>query len=111
MSLKRGDLVEVVGCFDPKFNKFIGERFTLNEKTTFLIEGNFDIGWQSPFKTEGKIFAPLGKCLRKVNPDGDELSDESFEELMAKLKTPNKSSNIVTVNIKLNEASNNEVIR
>lgn len=103
MSLKKGDLVEIVGCFDSEFNKFIGERFTLNEKTTAAVGGNFGIGWRSPFETKNKIFAPLEKYLRKVNPDGDELSDESFEELMTKLKSPTKNSNIVTVDINLEE--------
>ena len=103
MSLKKGYLVEVIGCFDPKFNKFIGERFTLNEKTLVSIGAVRGIGWRSPFQTEGKIFAPLEKYLRKVNPDGDELSDESFEELMTKLKSSTKNSNIVTENINLEE--------
>ena len=101
MGLKKGDLVEVIGCLDSRFNKFIGERFTLNEKTPVPIGGNLTEGWWSPFQAEGKIFTPLEKYLRKVNPDGDELSDESFESLMIKLKSPNKSSRIVPVNIKL----------
>lgn len=112
MSLKKGDLVEVIGCFDLRFNKkFIGERFTLNEKIPVSLGAARGVGWRSPFQTEGKIFAPLEKYLRKVNPDGDELSDESFEELMTKLKSSTKNSNIVTVNINLEEVSNNGGIR
>ncbi len=103
MSLKKGDLVEVIGCFASRFNKFIGERFTLNEKTPVSLGATRGVGWRSPFQTEGRTFAPLEKYLRKVNPDGDEISDESFEELMTKLKSPTKNSNIVTVNINLEE--------
>ena len=106
MSLKKGDLVEVIGCLDTKFIKFIGERFILNEKTLTSIGDNFGSGWRSPFKEGNQIFAPLEKYLRKVNPDGDELSDESFESLLEKLKSYKKDNNIITVSIELEENLN-----
>lgn len=103
MSLKKGDLVEVIGCLNTEFNKFVGERFILNERTLTSTGDSFKWGWRSPFETEDQIFSPLEKYLRKVNPDGDELAGESFESLMTKLKSSKKDNNIVTVNIKLDE--------
>ena len=103
MSLKKGDLVEVIGCLNTKFNKFVGERFILNERKITSTGASFRWGWGSPFETGDQIFCPLEKYLRKVNPDGDELAGESFESLMSKLKSAKKDNNIVTVNIKLEE--------
>lgn len=104
MSLKKGDLVEVIGCSDPVFDGFIGNRFTL-EVEVILSSGKYSDckGWMSPFSSEGYLFAPLEKYLRKVNLDGDERSDESFESLMKKLKSFTNNNNIVTVGIKLEE--------
>lgn len=104
MSLKKGDLVEVIGCSHPRFSEIIGSRFTLEEE--IVIETGEYLGckgWMSPFSSEYYLFAPLEKYLRKVNPDGDELSDESFNSLMTKLKSTKKGNSIVTVNIKLEE--------
>lgn len=85
--LKKGDLVEIIGCSDTRFSKFVGERFILSE-VTVLSTGELrgSVGWRSPFRIEGCRFSPIEKYLRKVNPDGDELSNESFNEIMNKLK-------------------------
>ena len=101
MSLKKGDLVEVIGCRSLDFKRFVGERFILNERTLTSTGDSFRWGWRSPFETEYQIFSPLEEYLRKVNPDGDKLSNESFESLLSKLKSFKKDNNIVTVNIKL----------
>ena len=103
MSLKKGDLVEVIGCFNIKFSKFVGERFILNERTLTLAGYSYASSWRSPFNVENSHFCPQEKYLRKVTSDGDELSDESFDSLMAKLKSAKKDNNIVTVNIKVEE--------
>lgn len=91
MSLKKGDLVEIIGCRNPSLNKFIGKRFILNVSTLVKMGDSYVRGWRSPFETRTLIFSPAEKYLRKVNPDGDELSSESFESLMLKLKTANKN--------------------
>ena len=107
MSLKKGDLVEIIGCNNPEFSKFIGRRFILEFKSTLVVGAcRGMVGWKSPFETDRLVFTPLEKYLRKVNLDGDERSDESFESLMKKLKSFTNNNNIVTVDIKLEERNN-----
>ena len=103
MSLKKGDLVEVIGCRSLDFKRFVGERFILNERTLTSTGDSLRWGWRSPFETESQIFSPLEEYLQKVNPDGDELAGESFESLMSKLKSFKKDNNIDTVSVKLEE--------
>lgn len=100
MSLKKGDLVEVIGS-DSGMQEVVGLRFTLEfyEELYSITTGEVIYAWLTPIIG----FAARECYLRKVNPDGDELSDESFESLMSKLKYFNKEANIITVNIKLEE--------
>ena len=103
MSLKKGALDEVTDCFNPKFSKFVGERFILNEKTLTLAGYSYASSWRSPFNVENSHFCPQEKYLRKINPDGHELSGGSFESLLGKLKSYKKDNNIVTLKIELEE--------
>lgn len=89
-NFKKGDLVEVVES--PYCPEYIGERFVLTESS--VIEGlhskKIFKAWLTPFRnSHGSIYANE-KYIRKVNPDGDNLSEYTFEELMNNLKLPNK---------------------
>lgn len=95
-NFKKGDLVEVIDSLS--FPDLIGERFNLTtftgvayaEKLGEVRGGNF---WSSPFKDfDGAIIGFRQDHLRKVNPDGDNLSEYTFEELMNNLKLPNKET-------------------
>ena len=102
---KKGDLVEVIGSVS--FPELIGERFTLSTKDTAamcaiedfkLREGEF---WLSPFRNpldHDLTISFKSEHLRKVNPDGDELSSDSFDAIMKSLKS---KSNIVNVKLTL----------
>ena len=89
---KKGDLVEVIGS--GSFPELIGERFTLSIKESSArlviedlkrVEGEF---WLSPFKSvRDKSINFKNEHLRKVNPDGDELSSDSFDQIMESLKS------------------------
>lgn len=93
-NFKRGDLVEVIDSLS--FPELIGYRFNLTvykekayaEKLDEVHDGVF---WSSPFKDyDGAVIGFLQAHLRKVNPDGDNLSEYTFEDLMNNLKLPNK---------------------
>lgn len=107
MSLKKGDLVEVIGSVS--YPEFIGKRYVLispEEEVYSDIECVFYKGvfWNSPFKSVGGADVCFKEeHLQKVNPDGDELAGESFESLMSKLKSFKKDNNIGTVSVKLEE--------
>ena len=99
MSLKKGDLVEVIDSVS--YPEFIGYRYTLVDSETGVLSKAQDIFhkgivWESPFIDEGLIVCFMEAHLRKVNPDGDEVSDESFESLMTKLKASTKRVSIKT---------------
>ncbi len=91
-NFKKGDLVEVIGSIS--FPEFIGERFTLEDNSTSTyIESTGEIEdmfvWESPFRKVGitRIIAFQEKHLRKINPDSDEKSAFTFEELMDTMKS------------------------
>lgn len=98
-NFKKGDLVEVVN--HPTREDLLGERFTLCKgscKNILDFDGKSIIRkfvWETPFKSILEDFRDRNvhlseDFLRKVNPDGDNLSEYTFEELMNNLKLPNK---------------------
>lgn len=85
-NFKKGDLVEVIGS-DGGYN-VAGLRFILEvyeEKYSINIK-EYVYAWRTP--VEG--FHARECYLKKVNPDGDNLSEFTFDELMNNLKFPNK---------------------
>jgi len=92
MKFKKGDLVEIIYVHQHKNKSLLGKRFVLNESSKYYnpLKNDYEFGWFLPFTTkEGNIIACSEDKLKKINPDGDELSDLTFEELMRKLKTNN----------------------
>lgn len=95
MKFKKGDLVEVIGLVS--YSHMNGERFILGAgkfSEAIYPEGEVSYGfvWKTPFPAdlhpnkEDAVW--IEECyLKKINPDGDELSNLTFEELMGKLKT------------------------
>lgn len=85
-NFKKGDSVEVVES--PYYPEYVGERFVLTESS--VVEGLHSKetfkAWLTPFRnSRGSIYANE-KYIRKVNPDGDNLSEFTFDELMNDLK-------------------------
>lgn len=98
---KKGDLVEITGS-DSGREDIIGLRFVLEESVeVFSIDlWKHVYAWRTPVKDHY-----ARECyLKKVNPDGDELSSESFEEIMKSLKSK-KHSDIVTINVTLEKTN------
>lgn len=91
-NFKKGDLVEVIGSVS--FPQFIRERFILtsydsvcyNEVTKEVLNIK---NWRSPFRVDGleREVGFLEEHLKKINPDTDEKSNFTFEELMDKMKS------------------------
>ncbi|APC44491.1 hypothetical protein [Pseudoalteromonas phage PH357] len=103
-NFKKGDLVEVVN--HPTRADLLGERFKLckgSHKNILDFDGKSVIRkfvWETPFKSILEDFRDRNvhlseDFLRKVNPDGDNLSEYTFEELMNNLKLPNKEKHNV----------------
>ena len=89
MKFKKGDLVEILD--NPFYPNLKGERFVLNvsQYATGLYSGEDFLGWKTPFSEFSRPIYARESFLKKVNPDGDELSSFTFTELMNKLKTNN----------------------
>lgn len=94
---KKGDLVEVVGS-DSGREDVIGLRFSLEHYEEILSLDIFEYvyAWRTPLAD----FSARGCYLKKVNPDGDELSSGSFDQIMESLKL---KSNIINVNLTLDK--------
>ena len=89
MKSKKGDLVEIIGS-DANDKSVLGKRFILDKyDTVFSITLGREISaWETPYTTwKGLGFYAKECYLKKINPDGDEISNLTFEELMGKLKT------------------------
>lgn len=96
MKFKKGDLVEFTGLI--AYSHMNGERFVLHESKyskAVCPKGSVSSGlvWKTPFSadlhpTKDTLWAEES-FLKKINPDGDEISSLTFEELMGKLKTNN----------------------
>lgn len=82
-NFKKGDLVEVIGS-DSRDLDVIGLRFTLEiyEEVYSMTLREHVYTWRTPLKG----FSARECYLRKVNPDGDNLSEFTFDELMDDLK-------------------------
>jgi len=74
---KKGDLVEVIS--DGWYGITVGERFNI---TTWKNKG-----FKSPIKVAGERIYYPSNHLKKINPDTDEKSSLTFEQLMDKIKS------------------------
>lgn len=95
MKFKKGDLVEIVN--HPNRVDLLGERFTLQvgefrdyylNATDREIRSGFV--WDTPFPSihlKGTTIVVSEDQIKKINPDTDETSSFTFEELLGKLKT------------------------
>lgn len=94
---KKGDLVEVIGS-DGGREDVLGLRFNLEHYEEVLSLDIFEYvyAWRTPLED----FSARECYLKKVNPDGDELSSESFDQIMESLKS---KSNIIDVNLTLDK--------
>ena len=89
MKFKKGDLVEIIHV--QYYEELLGERFILDkyEKYYNQVTHVWEWGWETPFPTRsgrGNTVCSEDK-LKKINPDTDEKSSFTFEELLGKLKT------------------------
>ena len=95
-NFKKGDLVEVIGLVD--YEELRGERLVLDKGeniNAILCDGteNVCFAWETPFRGyqhEGyeEDFLWVGEeNLRKINPDTNEKSNFTFEELMDTMKS------------------------
>lgn len=94
---KKGDLVEIIGS-DRGIKDVMGVRFILEHRKNVFSKNILEhvYGWETPIECHfaREIY------LKKVNPDGDELCSQSFDEIMKSLKS---KSNIVKVNLTLHK--------
>lgn len=83
-NFKKGDLVEIVKTFN--YPELLGERFILGEVEFW--ENSEVFMWATPFKGDGGSDIYTSEIqLKKINPDTDEKSNFTFEELMDKMKS------------------------
>lgn len=94
-NFKKGDLVEIIN--HPTRVDLLGERFTLCKggyKNLLDFDGKSvtcKFVWETPFKSILEEFKDRNihlseEFLKKVNPDGDNLSEFTFDELMSDLR-------------------------
>lgn len=88
MKFKKGDLVEIIHV--QQYTELLGVRFVLDTYCNYYndITNKWESGWDVPIVTKcGTLTVCSEDKLKKINPDTDETSNFTFEELLGKLKT------------------------
>jgi len=84
---KKGQLVEVIN--DDRHPQYNGTRFTIEGRYMSEVHGQYMYHLPKSLQSEGAVIC-REENLKAVNPDNDEQSDFTFNELMSDLTKRNQ---------------------